>query len=138
MDNNKTSKDKSGVTEVPGKTILLIEDDTVLASMYSQRFTKEGYRVLLARNGEDGLNIIIAEKVDLVLTDIMLPRVSGIEFIEKLKKSPKKKNIPVIAWSNLADESEKEKALALGAKEYLVKGKVTLDEIVQVAKKYLA
>jgi len=120
------------------KTILLIEDDTVLAQMYSQRLLNEGYNVLVAQDGEEGIDIALKEKINLVLTDIMLPRVSGIEFIQKFRKNSKKADIPIIAWSNLADESDRETALKFGAKEYLVKGKVTLDEITQLVYKYLS
>ena len=120
------------------KTILLVEDDTILSAMYSQRFSKEGYKVILAQNGEDGLNLALKNNIDLVLTDIMLPKISGIELIKKLKGNTKKANIPIIAWSNLSDESEKESALKLGAEDFLIKGKMSLNEVVDTVKKYLA
>lgn len=123
-------------TSVKPKTVLIIEDDSVLAKMYSQKLLSEGHNVLNAGDGDEGYRLAIANKVDLILTDIMLPRVSGVEFIQKIKANKKYSKIPVIAWSNLPDE--KEKALSLGAIEYLIKGKVTLDEIAQVVKKYIS
>lgn len=122
-------------TSVKTKTILLIEDDTVLAKMYSQKLLSVGYDVVNAGDGEEGYKLATTNKIDLVLTDIMLPRVSGVEFIQKIKANKKYAKIPVIAWSNLPDEAEK--ALSLGAEEYLIKGKVTLDEIAQVVNKYI-
>lgn len=118
------------------KTVLIIEDDTVLAKMYSQKLLSVGYTVLNAGDGEEGYKLATTNNVDLVLTDIMLPRVSGVDFIQKIKASKKYKNIPVVAWSNLPDE--KEKALSLGAEEYLVKGQVSLDQVAEVVKKYIS
>ena len=118
-------------------TILIIEDDSVLKNMYSQRLEIEGYQVFGALDGEEGLAIFKKEKIDIIVTDIMLPRMSGIEFLEKLTKTKKGKQVPVIAWSNLADEEAKEKALALGAKEFLQKGGMGLDELTEIVKKYL-
>lgn len=116
--------------------VLIVEDDSILRNMYVQKLKGAGYEVLGARDGEEAFEIFQKEKVDLVLTDIMLPRVSGTEFLEKLRKVKKGKNIPVIAWSNLQDEEEKEKALKLGAKEFLHKGSLTLDQVLDVVKKY--
>ena len=119
------------------KTVLIIEDDTVLGKMYEQKLSSEGYNVLMAYDGEGGLEIAKKQDIDLVLTDIMLPRMSGLEFITAIGKISKKKNVPIVAWSNLADESDKEAALKGGAKEYLVKGKVKLDDIVGIVSKYI-
>ena len=126
----------SSNTQTSKKTVLIIEDDSVLAKMYSQKLLSEGYNVLLAGDGEEGYKMVTENNIDFVLTDIMLPRVSGIEFIQRLKANKKKSKIPVVAWSNLPDEAEK--ALSFGAKEYLIKGKVSLDEIAAVVKKYIS
>ncbi len=118
-------------------TILIVDDDAVLLKMYSQQLSASGYKVLNAMDGDEGLRVVNAEKVDLIISDIMLPRLSGTEFIEKLSKDKKLKNIPVIAWSNLPDETEKEKVLKFGAKEYIVKNSLSLDSLVEIVKKYL-
>ncbi len=119
------------------KTILIIEDDQVLMKMYVQKLTNEGYNILSAIDGEQGFDTFRKAKIDLVITDIMLPRVSGIEFLEKIRKTPNGKDVPVIAWSNLAREEDKKKVLDLGAQEYIVKGSLTLEQMAETVKKYL-
>jgi DNA-binding response OmpR family regulator len=125
------------VNNLPSKSkiVLIIEDDTVLSKMYSQKLQSEGFSVLNAGDGEEGYEMIMKNKVDLVLTDIMLPRVSGIDFLQKLNANKKKSKVPVIAWSNLPDDQEN--ALKLGAKEYLIKGQISLDQIAAIVKKYI-
>lgn len=139
-DNNLPSD--SGVSrENPEKTrqytILLVEDDQVLTNMYTKKLESEGYQVLNSVDGEGAFEVFLKENIDLVITDIMLPRVSGTEFLEKLRKTSKGKDLPVIVWSNLALEEEKNRALELGANEYIIKGSLTLDQIAQTVKKYL-
>src|SRR3990167_7527632 len=112
------NQSKQSVAAKVSKKILLVEDDQVLAKMYSQRLASEGYEVLTAADGEEGLKIALETDLNLVITDIMLPRVSGIELVEKLRKTKKYSKTPIIAWSNLADESEKETALRVGANDY--------------------
>ena len=116
--------------------ILIVDDDAVLRNMYTQKLKGAGYEVVGAQDGEEAYEIFQKEKFDLVITDIMLPRVSGTEFLEKLRESKKDRNTSVIAWSNLQDEEEKEKALNLGAKEFLHKGSLTLDQVLDIVKKY--
>lgn len=140
MDDNQQRD--AQVTQAPsqqpsGKTVLVVEDDVVFQKMYTQKLLSAGYQVLNAQDGEEALDIFKNNKVDLVICDIMMPRVSGTEFLAKMKKIPKGKNTPVIAWSNLALEEEKKQALALGANEYLIKGTLSLDEVVEKVKKYL-
>ena len=120
-----------------GKTILIVEDDPVLLKMYTEKFTFEGFDVLNAKDGEEALKVSLAEKVDMILLDIMLPRMSGTDFLEKLRQDTKGKNIPVVALTNLAEEDEKQRALKLGVKEYLVKAMQTPEQVVEKIKKYL-
>jgi DNA-binding response OmpR family regulator len=117
--------------------VLIIEDDSVLKNMYMQKLKSDGYDVYGAADGTDGLVIFEKEEIDLILTDIMLPRMSGTEFLEKIRKTKKGKNLPVIAWSNLHDEEEEKKAVKLGVKEYLAKGTLSLEQISEVVKKYI-
>lgn len=119
------------------KTILIVEDDQVLMKMYVQKLTSVGYNVLTAIDGEEAGDVFKKNKIDLVITDIMLPRVSGIEFLEKLRKTPKGKKVPVIAWSNLAREEDKNRVVDLGAQEYIVKGTLSLEQMAETVKKYL-
>lgn len=119
------------------KKILIIEDDNVLRNMYSQKLQTDGFEVIGAADGVDAMDIFKKEDFDLVITDIMLPRMSGNEILEKIMSSKKGKNIPIIAWSNLPKEDDKNRAIELGAKEYLEKGKLTLEDVSETVKKYL-
>lgn len=118
-------------------TILVIEDDPVLCRMYSEKFKTEGYNVLVAQDGKEGLKAALEESVDLVLLDVMLPRMSGIDLLEQLRKDPKGSKTDVIVLTNLADPSEKERALKLGVKDYLVKAMQTPEQVVEKAKSFL-
>ena len=142
MDNGTADENiantSEGSTETESKKVIfIIDDDALLRNMYKQKLTTEGYKVISASDGEEALSIFKKESVDLILTDIMMPRISGTELIEDLRKTKKGKNIPIIAWSNLNDETVKERALKLGAVEYLAKGALSLDQVVATVKKYL-
>jgi DNA-binding response OmpR family regulator len=116
------------------KTVLIVEDDPVLLKMYSEKFSFEGFDVLGARDGEEALEISSNSDIDVILLDIMLPRMSGTDFLEKLRATPKGKDIPVIALSNLTEEGEKQRALKLGVKYYLVKAMQTPEDVVNKIK----
>jgi len=119
------------------KIILIVEDDPVLLKMYTEKFTFEGFKVLNARDGEEALKVALSEVIDFILLDIMLPRMSGTDFLEKLRQNPKGKTTPVVALTNLAEELEKQRALKLDVKEYLVKAMQTPEQVVEVVKKYI-
>lgn len=119
------------------KKILLIEDEKILVEIYQDRLTQAGFKVLLAFETKDGLEIAQKEKPDLILLDILMPRESGIIFLAKLKDIPEISNIPVIAFSNYDDPETKKEALALGAREYLIKTNYTPSEVIEKIKKYL-
>lgn len=117
-------------TEAP-KIILIVEDDPVLLKMYTEKFSYEGFTVLNAKDGEEALTTATRDKVDAILLDIMLPRMSGTDFLEKYRETPKGKNTPVIALTNLTEDAEKQRALKLGVKEYLVKAMQTPEDVVK-------
>lgn len=125
------------VQEKKGKTILIVEDDPVLLKMYTEKFTFEGFGVLNAKDGEEALSVAIKDNVDIILLDIMLPRMSGTDFLEKLRQDPKGKTLPVVALTNLAEEGEKQKALKLGVKEYIVKAMQTPEQVVEKIMKHI-
>jgi CheY-like chemotaxis protein len=125
------------VNKSTSKMILLIEDDPVLCRMYSEKFRREGFEVLTAQDGQKGLKMALTENVDLVLLDIMLPRISGIDLLDQLRKDPKGRDMKVIALTNLADAAEKEKAIQLGVKDYLVKAMQTPEQVINKIKSYL-
>lgn len=118
--------------------ILLCEDDTLLSNMYAMKFRKDGYEVVTAFNGEDGLAKVATEKPDLVLLDIMMPKMNGLQVLEKAKATSALKGIPVIMLTNLArGDEDVNKGLELGAVAYLVKSKVSPTEVVEKVKEVL-
>lgn len=125
-------------SEAKNPTILIVEDDPVLLKMYSEKFTFEGFSVLNARDGEEALKVATESKQDIILLDIMLPKMSGTDFLEKYRATASGKDVPVLALTNLAEEEEKQKAMSLGVKEYLVKAMQTPEQVVEKIKKYLA
>ncbi|KKR30620.1 hypothetical protein A2715_00340 [Candidatus Woesebacteria bacterium RIFCSPHIGHO2_01_FULL_39_32] len=121
----------------PEQVILIVEDDPVLLKMYTEKFSFEGFKVLNAKDGEEALTMALAEPIDIILLDIMLPRMSGTDFLEKFRESTKGKNLPVVALTNLAEDTERQKAMKLGVKEYLVKAMQTPEQVVEKIKKYI-
>ncbi|OGM21232.1 hypothetical protein A2714_05495 [Candidatus Woesebacteria bacterium RIFCSPHIGHO2_01_FULL_38_9] len=119
------------------KAILIVEDDPVLLKMYSEKFSFEGFKVLNARDGEEALKVSMGDNVDIILLDIMLPRMSGTDFLAILRQNPKGKSIPVVALTNLTADEERQKAIKLGVEEYLVKAMQTPEKVVEIVKKYL-
>lgn len=119
------------------KVVFIVEDDPVLLKMYTEKFNFEGFDVLTARDGEEALKIASTQKVDVILLDIMLPRMSGTDFLEKLRQTPQGKKIPVVALTNLAEEEEKQRAMKLGVEQYLIKAMQTPEQVVATVKRYL-
>src|SRR4030042_2239731 len=115
--------------------ILLIEDDPFLCSMYSSKFEIEGFTVLSADNGENGLDTAKREMPNLILLDIMLPRLDGFEVLKRLKSDALTANIPVIMLTNLNQKDEYEKGRSLGAVDFLVKAHYLPTEVVEKIKK---
>lgn len=119
--------------------VLIVEDDKFLSELISTKLTKEGFNIVLATDGESGLQKAVSEKPNIVLLDIMLPGKSGFEVLEGIKKHTDATvaAIPVIILSNFGQESKVQQGLALGAKDYLVKANFTTGEIVEKIKKTL-
>ena len=119
------------------KKILLIEDEKILAEMYHDKFSKAGFRVIVAFDSREGLKLAQTEKPDLIILDILLPKEDGIQFLTWLKKDPKISSIPVVVFSNYDDPDTKEEAKKLGVKEYLIKANYTPRKIVEKISNYL-
>ena len=119
------------------KKILLIEDEEFIIRPLEIILKKEDFDLVIAKDGEDGLLKIKNEKPDLVLLDIVLPKMNGFEVLEKFKKERDLKDIPVIILSNLAREGEVERGLSLGAKDYFVKTNFSLFDLIRKIKNYL-
>ncbi len=119
------------------KKILFIEDESALQNAATKVFKEEGYDVLSALDGETGLAAAKREKPDLVLLDLILPRMDGFAVLEALKKDEATSDIPVIVLSNLEGGADIERALGLGATTYLVKANYRLEEVVEKVRKVL-
>lgn len=119
------------------KKVLLVEDDETLSDSYTQRFTAEGLEVKRVPNGEEALSAALSFKPDLILLDIMMPKVSGFDVLDILRNTPETVNIRVIVLSALSQQEDMEKAKSLGADDYLVKSQVVLADIVDRVKQHL-
>jgi len=117
--------------------ILLVEDDPFLLSMYSTKFELENFKVISASDGEMGLKKAKEESPDLILLDILMPKMNGFEVLEHLKDDSSTKNIPIILLTNLNQKNEIEKGLSLGADDYLIKAHFMPSEVVGKIKKIL-
>jgi DNA-binding response OmpR family regulator len=111
--------------------ILLIEDDPMVVRMYKRKFDQEGYEVSLAFNGQEGLEVLKRKRPDIVLLDIMMPKLSGIDTLKIIKSDPQYADLPVVMLTNLGDRAQDtEKCKELGAEDYWVKANMRLDEVV--------
>jgi len=119
-------------------TILIAEDDLTLRDMYQARLEAGGFRVLLAANGEEALKILEQEKPDVVLLDIMMPKLNGLDVLEKMKKNPATKDIPVIILTVLIQDQTRVKGLMSGADDYLIKSETMPGEVVKKIEEVLA
>lgn len=118
--------------------ILIIEDDLFIRELYERQLSLEGYDVSTAEDGEIGLNNLNQSIPNLVLLDIMLPKVSGLDVLRTMKSKDETKNIPVILLTNLGQDSVIKEGFNLGADGYLIKSAYTPDQIIDEVKKFLA
>jgi len=110
--------------------ILIVEDDLFLANLLSLRFKKEGYEVIQAFSGTEALEKLKSIRPNVILLDIILPQKNGFEVLEAISQNPQTSSIPVIIVSNLGQESDIEKGKMLGAIDYYVKARLSIDELV--------
>ena len=118
--------------------ILFIEDEGALQKVVSEVLTQEGYKVISALDGEKGLADAKALHPDLILLDLILPKVDGFAVLKKLKEDQGTEDIPVIVLTNLETAKDIEKILTLGATTYLVKANYKLEDVVKKIKEVLA
>ncbi len=118
-------------------TVLLVEDDEMLHTMYTQKFTKEGYEVISAYNGSEGIKMAEEHMPSIVLLDIIMPKMDGFVALKKMKKNPAIKDIPVILLTNLGQEEDIRKGKELGAADYFIKANHTPQEVVDKVKEVL-
>lgn len=122
------------------KKILVVEDDEYLRELYIDILEEEGYAVDHAADGEEGYQKMYAGGYDLVLLDIMLPKIDGLKILEKLQKEtqPMQPNKVIIVLSNIGQETAVDKAKSFGARGYMIKSDYTPDQVIAKIKEYLA
>jgi DNA-binding response OmpR family regulator len=113
------------------KRILLVEDDDALANVYLIRLQAEGFNVERVSNGEDALATALKYHPDLVLLDVMMPKVSGFDVLDILRNTPETSNLKVTMLTALGQESDIERAKALGVDDYLIKSQVVIADVVE-------
>lgn len=119
------------------KRILLVEDDDALASVYQVRLQAESFDVRRVENGEDALAAAISYKPDLVLLDVMMPKVSGFDVLDILRNTPETANLKIVILTALSQESDKKRAYDLGVDDYLVKSQVVITDVIDRIKQHL-
>src|SRR4051812_23892154 len=117
--------------------LMLVEDDNNLREIYEARLQAEGYQIVSAKDGEEALVVAKAEKPDLVISDVMMPKISGFEMLDILRNTEGMKDVKVIMLTALGQAEDKTRADQLGADKYLVKSQVTLEDIVKTAHQLL-
>ncbi len=120
------------------KKILLVEDDDGLASVYRMRLESEGFDVNRVANGENALSTAVEYKPDLILLDVMMPKISGFEVLDILRNTAETKSIKIIMLTALSQDKDKEKAQQLGADDFLVKSQVVIADVIERVKHHLA
>ena len=117
------------------KKILIVEDDKDFRFILQTDFRSEGFNIITAENGQEGLDLIVKEKPDLIILDILMPKMSGIEMAEKMKE--KGLNTPLIFLTNMSDIDHISKAEQIFPTDYIIKADVSIDKIVTAAKRKL-
>ena len=119
------------------KKILIVEDDGFLQGLCSRKFSAKGYDVFIANDGVEGIKALGDKKTDLILLDLLLPKMDGFEFLKTMQENKDWSKIPVIVFSNLSEEKDINRAKNFGAKEYMIKSNFTLDDLAQKIKTIL-
>ena len=114
--------------------VLIVEDEEILLTALSEELKQEGFDVVGAKDGIEGVEKAISEKPDLILLDLVMPRLDGIGALKQIKENPDIKDIPVVILTNLSDYDKVSDALSLGAMDYLVKANYRLEELVNKIK----
>ncbi|MBR3595124.1 response regulator [Candidatus Saccharibacteria bacterium] len=110
--------------------IMVVEDDQSLREIYSIRLTAEGYEVCSAGDGEEALAIAVKERPDLVISDVMMPKISGFDMLDILRSTPETKDIKVIMMTALSSDDQRKRGENLGADKYLVKSQVGIEDVI--------
>jgi DNA-binding response OmpR family regulator len=114
--------------------ILLVEDDINLREIYAARLQAEGYTVVVASDGEEALANSVKEKPDLVLLDVMMPKISGFDVLDIIRSTPETKKMKVVMLTALSQDIDRKRGEELGVDKYLVKSQITLEDVVSAVK----
>lgn len=117
--------------------VMLVEDDNNLREIYEARLTAEGYTIVSAHDGEEALALAVKEKPDLIISDVMMPKISGFDMLDILRSTPETRNAKVIMMTALSQAEDRQRADKLGADRYLVKSQVTLEDVIKTAHEVL-
>ena len=117
--------------------IMLVEDDKSLREIYSIRLVAEGYNIVSANDGEEGLQMAVEEKPDLIISDVMMPKISGFDMLDILRSTPETANIKVIMMTALSSDEQRQRGENLGADRYLVKSQVGIEDVVNAVHEVL-
>jgi CheY-like chemotaxis protein len=110
--------------------VMVVEDDVSLREIYSIRITAEGYEVVSAGDGEEALAMAVREKPDLILSDVMMPKISGFDMLDILRSTPETAGIKVVMMTALSGDDQRKRGESLGADRYLVKSQVGIEDVV--------
>ena len=113
------------------KKILVVEDDKFLSSAYKAKLTKAGFEVVMALDGEEATTALTTFTPDIILLDLIMPKKDGFAVLQEIKASDKWKNIPVIVASNLGQKEDIDRGMALGAKDFIIKSDLSLDDLIK-------
>lgn len=111
--------------------VLIVDDDVFLSGIYATKLDLEGFEVETARDGEEGLKVAAKSKPDIILLDVLMPKLDGFETLKRLKADPDLKDVPVIMLTNLGQKEDVEKGLQEGAEDYLIKAHFVPSEAVE-------
>ena len=117
--------------------VLIVEDDSSLREIYSARLQTEGFETVLAHDGEMALALAVKEKPDVIICDLMMPKISGFDVLDILQSNPDTNSLKVIVMSALGQEDDKNRAKLFGADRYLVKSQVTLEDLVKITREVI-
>lgn len=117
--------------------VLIVEDEDFLVRALEDNLVIQGYQVSIAKNGEEAIKRIKKNKPDLILLDLLMPKRDGFYVLEKMKKNPEWKLIPVIVLSNLGEDTSISRALEMGADDYFVKSNHPIKKVLEKVKEYL-
>ncbi len=117
--------------------IMLVEDDKSLREIYSIRLVAEGYEVVSAGDGEEALAMAVQQKPDLIVSDVMMPKISGFDMLDILRSTPETKDIKVIMMTALSSEDQRQRGESLGADRYLVKSQVGIEDVINAVHEVL-